>query len=135
MSSVVLRSTGRRRLVGDYSKTSTSTAIDDGGGDDGHTPLYGSGTSQTLISAFSSSSSEDYRSIRPHGFWNEDDGDDDDNAITRGSELATIATSTATATTTLLRGAGTGDAVSDGRVLQAGVGGGSGGKVCIVGGW
>ena len=132
---------GRRRLVGDYPKTSTSTAIDDGrgSGDDDRTPIYGGGTSQTLITApssfSSSSSSKDYRSIRPYGFWNEDG---DDNAIASGkgedggSELATIAT--VVTITTHLRGAGTGDAVSNGLVHRAGIGGDSG-KVCMVGGW
>ena len=124
----------------DYPKTSTSTAIDDGrgSGDDDRTPIYGGGTSQTLITApssFSSSSSKDYRSMRPYGFWNEDG---DDNAIASGkgedggSELATIAT--VVTITTHLRGAGTGSAVSDGLVLKAAVGGDSG-KVCMVGGW
>ena len=121
------------RLVSDSTTTTTTTtAIDDGDDDDDHTPLYGGGTSQTLISA--SFSSEDYRSVRPHGSWNENgDDDDDDDAITGGSELATIAT-VVTTPTTLLRGAGAGGAVSDGRVLKAGVGS-DGGKVCRMCGW
>ena len=125
------------RIVSD-----SSTAIDDGDDDDDDT-FYGGGTSQTLISAsFSSSSSsfsssEDYRSVRPRGFWNEngddDDDDLDDDAITGGSELAQIAT-VVTTPTTLLRGAGTSGAVGDGRALKAGIVS-DGGKVCRMCGW
>ena len=119
-----------RRLDGDrVSKSKTSTAIDDGGND--HTPIYGGGTSQTLISSpssISSSSSEDYRSIRPHDFWNEEGEDDELQTIVGGSELAATATTTATTTTTThLRGADLGDVVSDGRALKSD--NGSSGKV------